>query len=288
MKKKLLILVLMMTMTLTACGGKDKEETKESTKTTESTEATEEQVEPLTDEEVTKLENYLNSLIETEIGMYESEIDKENRIVTTRKHNRVKNDKENIDEFTNLSKELSSQLEGSVKLVVNYKKDESKTPLFIFKDGKLLENKIELAEKEEKKQEKEKKKNATVFETDNGKYEMTDYELIRSKYDKNVRVLVITMNYTNKSDEAQSPWMSFVGDVSATQETDSTEEILDGVITLVPDSYKPEAASYWDKKIKPGATVEVIIPYELVSTNPVELVDFITEGKKFSKTINIK
>lgn len=102
------------------------------------------------------------------------------------------------------------------------------------------------------------------YEGEQGKYVIKDVEQMNSQYDDNVQIVAITLDYTNTTDEPQNPWFAWVMDMSGKQETENTIEILDGANGLYPEDYKPEAVEMADVDIKPGATVEVVVGYELL------------------------
>lgn len=119
----------------------------------------------------------------------------------------------------------------------------------------------------------EKINNSNTFEDDTAKVVIKNYEFLKSQYDENVQIVALTIEFTNKSDEAIDPW--FGSPTKAEQETDKTIELLDGANGLFPEDYKPELVNASDVKVKPGATVEAVIGYELkINNSPVYIRDW--------------
>lgn len=112
-----------------------------------------------------------------------------------------------------------------------------------------------------------------VFEDESAKFVIKDYEFLKSQYDENVDIVALTIEFTNKSDEAIDPW--FGSPIKAEQETDKTIELLDGANGLFPEDYKPELVAASDVQVKPGATVEAVIGFELkIKDSPVYVRDW--------------
>jgi len=107
-------------------------------------------------------------------------------------------------------------------------------------------------------------KSDTIFEGSNGTYEITAVEQMAGEHGDNTRIIAITMNYTNTTDEPQNPWFAIAFDMTATQETDVTIETLMGANGQYPEGYKPEAVAMGETDIKPGATVEAVVGYTLL------------------------
>lgn len=91
------------------------------------------------------------------------------------------------------------------------------------------------------------KDNYFTWETDNAVYkQIGDAFITTSKYD-DTRILVIPINFTNKSEDASDPWMSFAIDFKAYQEDDNQEYILSGGQGLIPDEYSNPTNTYIKK-----------------------------------------
>lgn len=133
------------------------------------------------------------------------------------------------------------------------------------------ENKTNAVESVESKQESSKESN--IFEDESAKVVIKDYEFLKSQYDKNADIVALTIEFTNKTDEAVDPW--FGTPLKGEQETDKTIELLDGANGLFPEDYKPNLVAASDVQVKPGTTVEAVIGYELkIKDSPVYVRDW--------------
>ena len=133
------------------------------------------------------------------------------------------------------------------------------------------ENKTNAVESVESKQESSKESN--IFEDESAKVDIKDYEFLKSQYDENVDIVALTIEFTNKTDEAIDPW--FGTPLKGEQETDKTIELLDGANGLFPEDYKPDLVAASDVQVKPGATVEAVIGYQLkIKDSPVYVRDW--------------
>lgn len=139
------------------------------------------------------------------------------------------------------------------------------------KNNTVNENKTNTSESVENSQKSAAEEN--VFEDESAKVVIKDYEFLKSQYDENVDIVALTIEFTNKSDEAIDPW--FGSQIKAEQETDKTIELLDGANGLFPEDYKPELVEASDVKVKPGATVEAVIGFQLkIKDSPVYIRDW--------------
>ncbi|WP_100066058.1 DUF5067 domain-containing protein [Miniphocaeibacter massiliensis] len=272
MKKKVLILCLAIVMLFTACGGKDK------TKETEGIKETE--VNASEDEEIVAYFKKLNDEINADeesliIFSYDSstktEIVKEKDNVDVPLTEKLKNS------IVGMSEAYMSEIGKGYKVEYRNKKDEV---LLQVLDGKIT--------KETKTKETSNKSENTELVTNDYKFEFKDFEVLDSKFGDGKKMLVITLNYTNNSSEPQDPWTALVYSAVAEQETDISVESLNGGNSYIPDSYKPEAVDLWMTKIKPNTTVEVVLSFELVNTNPVKIMDRTTKGSKFIKEVAVQ
>lgn len=125
----------------------------------------------------------------------------------------------------------------------------------------------------------------TVYEDKDSKIVIKNAEELTSQYDENVKIVAIEIEYTNKGDKAQSPWFAFATSIKPIQETDVTEELLDGANGLYPEDYKPDLVSMGDTDVKAGATVDAVVGVQLkYPGSPLILKDFMDEGT-FERTI---
>ena len=125
----------------------------------------------------------------------------------------------------------------------------------------------------------------TTFEDDSSKIVIKNTEELSSQYDPNKKILAIEIQYTNKSDKAQSPWMAFATSIKPIQETDKTEELLNGANGLFPQDYKPDLVKMGDTDVKPDATVDAVVGVEIIYPgSPIIMKDFMDNGS-FEKTI---
>lgn len=116
----------------------------------------------------------------------------------------------------------------------------------------------------------------STYEGNNGVFEFLEVEQMDSAITDD-QIIAITMNYTNTTDESQDPWFAF--DLTGTQETENTIEILEGANGLFPDDYNPEAVEMGGSYIKPGSTVEAVIGYTLHTLGePVHFKPLFTDG----------
>lgn len=133
------------------------------------------------------------------------------------------------------------------------------------------ENQNSVVEPTESKQVSSKESN--IFEDESAKVVIKNYEFLKSQYDKNVDIVALTIEFTNKTDKAVDPW--FGTPLKGEQETDKTIELLDGANGLFPEDYKPDLVAASDVQVKPGATVEAVIGYQLkIKDSPVYVRDW--------------
>lgn len=145
-----------------------------------------------------------------------------------------------------------------------------------------------------KKGDEESKSGVSDTSIDDGDYvyEIKAVEQITSQYD-DAQVLAVELSFTNNTDEPTSPWMAL--GLSAEQEAEATVEGLDGATVegldgangLFPDDYKTELVEMGDTDIKPGATVDAVIGFEILYPGePVKLYNFsFTDEVLFEKVI---
>lgn len=139
------------------------------------------------------------------------------------------------------------------------------------KNESTKENQNSVVESTDNKQESVKESN--TFEDKSAKVVIKDYEFLKSQYDENIDIVALTIEFTNKTDEAIDPW--FGTPLKGEQETDKTIELLDGANGLFPEDYKPDLVAASDVQVKPGATVEAVIGYQLkIKDSPVYVRDW--------------
>src|SRR5690625_4982284 len=116
-------------------------------------------------------------------------------------------------------------------------------------------------------------------------YEIITIEEILSK-DEDAQIITVELRLTNNTDEPIDPWMAM--GLSAEQETEATVEGLDGANGLFPDDYKGELVEMGDTDVKPGATVDAVIGFEILYPGEsVKLYNFsYTDEVLFEKTVD--
>lgn len=111
------------------------------------------------------------------------------------------------------------------------------------------------------------------FEINDHVYKLVGKDLLDIDYIDN-KTLALEFEFTNNGEEAVSPDLTL--DFMAEQETEKTIEVLFG--SPLPDDYKQEQVDMATKEIKPGATVNIVIAYQLIDENsPVYLRTFFNE-----------
>ena len=138
-------------------------------------------------------------------------------------------------------------------------------------------------EAQEQEVEEEQEVSDTTFDNGDYVYEIKEVEQIAGKHD--VQVLAVELTFTNNTDEAISPWMSM--GIFAEQETDVTVESLNGANGRFPDDYKTDLVEMGGTDIKPGATVDAVIGFEILYPGePVRLYNFsMTDEKLFERVV---
>ena len=136
----------------------------------------------------------------------------------------------------------------------------------------------------EEKKEEGSKNDPNTIEMDNYKFVITEHEVIDNAMFPEKKILAVHLTFTNKSDEPKNIWMTQA--FKAEQETDVTVELLNGANGQFPDDYHPELIKMGSEvDIKPGATVEAIIGYDMIDPEkPVYLRPFI--GDDFEIILN--
>lgn len=109
----------------------------------------------------------------------------------------------------------------------------------------------------------ETKKDPNTAETENYKYVIKKAEVIDNAMFKDKKLLALHITFTNKTKEPANIWMS--SELKAEQETEDTVELLNGANGQYPEDYYPELIKKGDDMdIKPGATVDAVIGYDLI------------------------
>lgn len=90
-------------------------------------------------------------------------------------------------------------------------------------------------------------------------------------YGEEKSTLIITYDFTNDSDDVLSPGTAWMACFTATQETDTTVDALNVAASPADEKYaQMNDVSYTD--VKPGATVQAVISYEINdTTKPITL-----------------
>ncbi|MEN2467920.1 DUF5067 domain-containing protein [Ornithinibacillus sp. JPR2-1] len=150
--------------------------------------------------------------------------------------------------------------------------------------GKSSENKTQETNNDNKDEDNGSEVSDTGFDNGDYVYEIKSIEQITGKYN-DTQILAIEMSFTNNSEEATSPWMS-IG-IDAKQETDTTVETLTGANGQFPEDYKPDLVKMGNTDVKPGATVDAVIGFEILYPGePVKLTNFtFTDEVLFEKVV---
>ena len=135
------------------------------------------------------------------------------------------------------------------------------------------EEQTETIEKDLEENEDKTEVSDTSFDNGEYVYEIKEIEQMESQFGDGTQILAIELSFTNNTDEPVSPWMSL--GIQAEQETDTTVEMLTGANGLFPEDYKPDLVKMGDTDVKPGATVDAVIGYEILYPGkPVRLTNF--------------
>lgn len=129
-----------------------------------------------------------------------------------------------------------------------YFEDDSETPFLVVKDHEVISKTVDFEE-------------VVNYETKFASFDMKNFEFLDGKYGK--KILAITMDYVNKTDQPQNPWLNFATAIKGEQETDATVDLLNGANGLFPDDYKPEAVKMGETQVKPNTPVEVVVGFQL-------------------------
>ncbi|MBM7634028.1 DUF5067 domain-containing protein [Geomicrobium sediminis] len=106
--------------------------------------------------------------------------------------------------------------------------------------------------------------NDDYLDTGDYVFEFQEVEQMENARDEETQIIAIELTFTNNSDDDTSPWMAAAQAYSSEQETDVTVESLMGANGSFPEGYKEELVNMGDTNIKPGATVDAVIGYELL------------------------
>lgn len=125
------------------------------------------------------------------------------------------------------------------------------------------------------------KEHGNTYENDRAKIVIKDYDFLTGIYN-DAPIIALTIEFTNKDNEPIDPW--FGAPIKAEQETDITVELLDGANGLYPEDFKPDLVKMGSTKIKPGATVDAVIGFELkIPDSPIYIRDW---NNKYEYVIN--
>lgn len=106
-------------------------------------------------------------------------------------------------------------------------------------------------------------KNENIVEYNGSLYEVVKAEVVDNEMFPEKKILALHLKFTNNSDEAVNIWFS--NPFKAEQETDTTIELLNGANGQFPEDYFPELVKNGDDvDIKPGATVDAVIGYDML------------------------
>lgn len=112
-----------------------------------------------------------------------------------------------------------------------------------------------------------------VLKIDMATIKITGFEVAppNADYGEEKSTLIITYDFTNDSDELVQPGVAWIACFSATQETDTTVDSLNVAVMPGDEKYdQMNEVSYTD--VKPGATVQAVISYEINdTTKPITL-----------------
>lgn len=125
----------------------------------------------------------------------------------------------------------------------------------------------------------------TSFDNGDYVYEIKEIEQMESGFGDGAQILAIELSFTNNTDEPTSPWMAL--GIQAEQETETTVEQLNGANGMYPDDYKTDLVEMGDTDVKPGATVDAVIGFEILYPGePVKLTNFsFTDEVLFEKIV---
>ncbi|WP_170875198.1 DUF5067 domain-containing protein [Virgibacillus pantothenticus] len=127
----------------------------------------------------------------------------------------------------------------------------------------------------------------SVVESEYNKIEIKEVEQIENELDGSP-LLAVEVKYTNKEDKPSEPWNFSTLTMDVIQETDSTYEKLEGELSGIPNDYKPDKVEMARTDVKSGATVDVVLVYEIKNPGePVKLINFdgLEEDLTFEKVI---
>lgn len=106
-----------------------------------------------------------------------------------------------------------------------------------------------------------------VLKIDMATIKITGFEVAppNADYGEEKSTLIITYDFTNDSDDLMQPGTTWIACFAATQETDATVDNLDVAVMPGDEKYaQMNDVSYTD--VKPGATVQAVISYEINDT----------------------
>lgn len=117
-----------------------------------------------------------------------------------------------------------------------------------------------------------------TIEADGYTFVIKEHEVLDSALFDDKKILAVHLTFTNNTNEPANIWMT--QSFKAEQETDATVELLMGANGQYPDDYYPELVELGSEvDIKPGATVDAVIGYELIYPDqPVYIRPFISDG----------
>lgn len=140
---------------------------------------------------------------------------------------------------------------------------------------KMLEELKPLGEKESEINKKLKELGYTQhkYETQNAIYDIKEMKIVDNSMFPEKKALILVMEFTNKGQQASSPWMTFAVDFGAQQNLGSTSQLLMGANGQLGNVEDQEAVKMGDANVNPGSTVSAIIGFDLADPSlPVQFV----------------
>lgn len=242
MKKFLLPLLLSLTL-ITACSNQEATKNEAASNAPANSAAANEKI----DEQ--KLQEYLDGI--NKHGVVSASFNKDQMAINHTVFNINDKHPTFTSEFLDAVLDESTWMQENISpnFTLNYFfEDDFETPFLVVKDHEVVSKTIDFQE-------------VTKYETKDASFVMKNFEFLDGKYGK--KILAITMDYVNKTDQPQNPWLNFATAIKGEQETDATVDLLNGANGLFPDDYKPEAVKMGETQVKPNTPVEVVVGFQL-------------------------
>lgn len=242
MKKLLLPLLLSITL-ITACSNQKTVQNNAASNASTNSAASYEKI----DEQ--KLQEYLDGI--NKHGVVSASFNKDQMAINHTVFNINEEHPTFTSQFLDTAMDESAWMQENISpnLTLNYFfEDDSETPFLVVKDNEVISKTVDFQE-------------VTSYETKDASFVMKDFEFLDGKYGK--KILAITMDYVNKTNEPQNPWLNFTTAIKGEQETGPTVDLLNGANGLFPDDYKPEEVKMGETQVKPNTPVEVVVGFQL-------------------------